>query len=540
MSRIPTLRISPGVWRLLGPALYSETPLVAITLRELFQNARDACLAAGREPQILIELKADAAFTQGTLSCDDNGIGMDEDTILDRFLVLGESKKGAGSTGGFGIAKATILGACSWWEVHTRGLYICCDHLRRGRPIDRVPERVGTRVSLRYDPPGDDRSSRAIRLDPYKFARGLSWIAHSDTPCRVQVELEGMEPQEWHLEGLRLEGRQPIYRGQNRKTHWAAYQLEPLELAPLYYRRGDAVWWAELLSAGYAFFRANGLVQFSERISSDHPHCFVVEVETEAEPGSPDYPFTPSRESLVGELREQVKNCLEAHRRNPLTSASRFRHRDAPKDQLLLDGRWLGAGGARWKQAPTRHALRLAEELTGGSAALRHSSLMEGSGQLTRAGRSPLGVKLLVKGLSHTRRNVLRAHNLRLLEVWGRVVELVMEANNALEPFGIGLALDSDAAAERHVCGEGVFYLLNPKGLAVTRPAEALLVMLGEACHEVAHADYPDHNEAFSSRQGELMRRAARLFAARRRELERMLAGKKPQVERASIQPALL
>jgi len=116
MSRIPVLRTSPKVWRLLGPALYSESPLLAITLRELFQNARDACLSAGREPQILIGLKADACFTQGVLFCDDNGVGMDEDTILDRFLVLGESKKSAGSTGGFGIAKATILGACSRWS----------------------------------------------------------------------------------------------------------------------------------------------------------------------------------------------------------------------------------------------------------------------------------------------------------------------------------------------------------------------------------------------------------------------------------------
>ena len=193
MSRIPVLRTSPQVWQLLGPALYSESPLLAITLRELFQNARDACLAAGREPQILIGLKADACFTQGVLFCDDNGIGMDEDTILDRFLVLGESKKSAGSTGGFGIAKATILGACSWWELHTRDLFICYDHLEQGRPIDHVQKRVGTRVILRYDPPGDDRQSRAISLNPYKFARGVSWIAHSDTPCRVQVELEGMD-----------------------------------------------------------------------------------------------------------------------------------------------------------------------------------------------------------------------------------------------------------------------------------------------------------------------------------------------------------
>ena len=539
MSRIPVLRTSPKVWRLLGPALYSESPLLAITLRELFQNARDACLAAGREPQILIGLKADACFTQGVLFCDDNGIGMDEDTILDRFLVLGESKKSAGSTGGFGIAKATILGACSWWELHTRDLFICYDHLEQGRPIDHVQKRVGTRVILRYDPPGDDRQSRAISLNPYKFARGVSWIAHSDTPCRVQVELEGMGPQEWQLPGLNLEGREPIYRGAAGLTRWAIYQLDPLELAPLRYRRDDAEWTTGLFSAGHVFYRANGLVQFSDYLSGDHPNCFIVEVETEATPGSPDYPFTPSRESLVGEIRERVKDCLDAHKYNPLTSASRHRNRDKPKDQILFDGRWLGAPGESWRLAQVRDNLRLAGEVTGGQGALRHTSLMERAGSLKSEGRSPLGVKLLIKGLAHSRRDVFRPHYQRLLSVWGQVVELVMEANDVLEPFGIGFVLDGDAVAERYVCREGVFYLLNPRGLAVTRPAETLLVLLAEACHELAHADYPNHNEAFSSYQGELLRGAAPLFAARRRELERMLAGRNLR-KQAPVQPALL
>lgn len=540
MSRIPVLRTSPRVWQLLGPALYSQSPLVAITLRELFQNARDACLSPGREPEISIKLEGDGDFTRGVLSCEDNGIGMDEDTILDRFLVLGGSKKSAGSTGGFGIAKATILGACAWWEVHTRDLYVCYDHLEEGRPIDRLPERVGTRVSLRYDPPGDDRQSKAIRLGPYKFARGVSWIAHSDAPCVVRVELAGLEPQEWQLPGLDVTGLKPLYQGGRGTTRWAVYQLHALDLAGLSYKYGDGVCVASVFSTGYAFFRANGLVQFSEQLSRDHPHCFVVEVQTEAEPGSPDYPFTPSREELVGELNERVEDCLEAHKRNPLTSASRHRNRDRPKDQVFYDGRWMGKGKAQ-RLEREKERLRLAQEVTEGvQVALRHSSLMEEGGPVRRLQSSPLGIKLLMKGLSHTRRNVLLPHNLRLLEVWGHVVELVIEANGVDERFGIGFVFDTEALAERYSSSEGVFYLLNPKGLAVTRAAETLLVMLGEACHEVAHGYRAWHDEAFSSRQGELLRGSARLFAARRRDLERILAGRKSRRERDGVQPALL
>jgi len=42
---------------------------------------------------------------------------MDEDTILDSFLCLGGTDKTQGDTGGFGIAKAVILGGCTWWEL---------------------------------------------------------------------------------------------------------------------------------------------------------------------------------------------------------------------------------------------------------------------------------------------------------------------------------------------------------------------------------------------------------------------------------------
>ena len=524
--RIPVLKTSPKVWRLLGPALYSECPLLAITMRELFQNARDACLTAGRDPEIVMELQTDAQFTRGQLFCDDDGVGMDEDTILDRFLVLGESKKSAGSTGGFGIAKATILGACAWWEVRTRDLYVSFDHVEEGRPIDVVEPRTGTRVTLRYEPPGDDRQSRAIRLDGLKFARGLSWLAHSDTGCVVRACLEGRPVQEWRLHGLKLDEFEPVYCGESGRTRWALYQLDPIELAPL-----EHVWMSQecsepIRSAGYVFYRANGLVQFSRLVHYDHPHCFVVEVVTEAQPGEPDYPFTPSRENLVGDVDEDVEETLKGHKQNPITSASIHRHRGEKKDTVLYDGELMGRAEARRRGREKRQA-RLLEETTGEvRTALRHSSIAEVSPPPKRLGMSPLGVRLLLKGLSKTRRNVLLSHNLRLLEVWARVVDLVMEANGVEEQFGIGFVFDTDTVAERHVSSEGLFYLLNPRGLATTRPGEALLVMLIEACHEIAHGEHSYHTEAFSVYQGALFRGATRLFRARRRGLERMLAGR--------------
>jgi DNA topoisomerase VI subunit B len=98
---IPVLKTNSRIWQVLGGALYRARPLLAITLRELFQNSRDACRGIDRAPDIVLTLETDD-FRQGILTCQDNGIGMSEETLLSRFLVLGESDKTAGSTGGWG------------------------------------------------------------------------------------------------------------------------------------------------------------------------------------------------------------------------------------------------------------------------------------------------------------------------------------------------------------------------------------------------------------------------------------------------------
>ena len=92
-----------------------------------------------------------------SLTWEDNGIGMDAGTIQAKFLSLGDSGKreASGSSdeaaGGFGVAKAVILGVASEfrWELHTR------DNLARPSaggavPIDDAPLRQGTRITV-YD-----------------------------------------------------------------------------------------------------------------------------------------------------------------------------------------------------------------------------------------------------------------------------------------------------------------------------------------------------------------------------------------------------
>lgn len=126
--------------------------------REAVQNAVDAggrniALGAGASPS------ADGTVT---VFCDDDGSGMDEETILGKFLVLGATTKvsGSGAAGGFGKAKELLLLPWISWRIHSR------DTIVEGAGIDytvkRGPMRAGTRLEVVM--PGDKMTDGPVAL----------------------------------------------------------------------------------------------------------------------------------------------------------------------------------------------------------------------------------------------------------------------------------------------------------------------------------------------------------------------------------------
>lgn len=79
--------------------------------------------------------------------CDDNGSGMDEETIINKFLVLGASSKtgAAGQAGGFGKAKELLLLPWISWRIESRGTIV------EGAGIDYVVKRATPRVGTRLE-----------------------------------------------------------------------------------------------------------------------------------------------------------------------------------------------------------------------------------------------------------------------------------------------------------------------------------------------------------------------------------------------------
>jgi len=134
---------TPAEFYLKIPDGYSEWPIK--WWREVIQNASDA---KATEVQLDCRRNNDGTWVA---SCEDNGRGMDERTLIDKFFAMGgTSKTGEETIGGFGIAKGLIAFAWHRWEIHTRDLIV------KGRvnyydAPKRTAMRVGTRVTAWMD-----------------------------------------------------------------------------------------------------------------------------------------------------------------------------------------------------------------------------------------------------------------------------------------------------------------------------------------------------------------------------------------------------
>ena len=124
--------------------------------REAVQNAVDA---GGKNVALSAVEQPDGTML---VSCDDDGRGMDEETIIGKFLVLGGTTKTgpSGAAGGFGKAKELLLLPWISWRIHSR------DTIVEGAGIDytvaKGPMRQGTRLDVVMPP--DKRTDAAVAL----------------------------------------------------------------------------------------------------------------------------------------------------------------------------------------------------------------------------------------------------------------------------------------------------------------------------------------------------------------------------------------
>ena len=151
--------------------------------REAVQNAVDA---GGKNVELSAVVQPDGTMM---VSCDDDGRGMDEDTLVNKFLVLGGTTKigSGGAAGGFGKAKELLLLPWISWRIHSR------DTLVEGAGIDytisKVPMRTGTRLDVVMPPDKSTDGAVALGFLQKCYLPGVKFTVNGE---RAKANLEGV------------------------------------------------------------------------------------------------------------------------------------------------------------------------------------------------------------------------------------------------------------------------------------------------------------------------------------------------------------
>lgn len=477
-----TTSIDPRLIGMLGRKLYSSNPLPILT-RELLQNSEDACKRKGVDPRITITIAQ--LHGRGTetwvVSCTDNGIGMTADEIVNDFLCLGGKKAdGTGQTGGFGIAKAAIMG-CEDWMVWSLDNYLDRNILENGKKIEKRRMREGTRVTA------------IVEADVYisTLEKALQMIYFSDTSVRVSVFSAGypiISFQDSNA-GLPAETKRRMLEENDMFDLWGTTELA----------LSDERKYAGLQKSGWTVIRLNGLVQYiPDHRNEVRENNLVFDIKTDADPEDDTYPFSMSREELIDEYFTAVQLLRKAHDANVIESAVSVRE-DQPSHETVsvIKGKLLSGGRS------TRYTTRKSGSRGMGNKTTTKLTVEE---KINKIKSSSGLAQLLIS--QYERDPDTRVWHSKILLAWQDVLQVAAEDG---EEFGIGITSSSFiGASRRHVDGV-IYYVLSPERIMKNEiskqsPEAIVLFLWTLACHEVTHRYISDHNEWFTTTENNIQR----------------------------------
>lgn len=277
---VPTEQVgtnSWAVWTLFATQIYGTNDRVFLAVREMLQNSRDA---GAKNISVRVE-NEDANGDFVTLTFEDDGRGMSLETVRKKFLVFGESEKGADALGGFGAAKAAILTASTtWnWELRTRDVLVRSRNEGSFQAVQVGEFFPGTRITLRNVAGGEVRTPMSYGLPA---ARVVNLFALSDMRG-IKVTVNGAT-----VEGY-FEGR----RGKN-ETGWSEQHWgRAVTCTVKSYRRESG-------SGGVVITRVKGLAQFAEIPGNeedvDRDWVLDFEIDPSVKPKDFNYPFSAGRD----------------------------------------------------------------------------------------------------------------------------------------------------------------------------------------------------------------------------------------------------
>jgi len=292
------------IWSFMTTSVYQSGDLPVLATREALQNGIDAIKAAIRSRKTRTgEGRFAVTWDPGrrALTWEDNGVGMDAETILTKFLSLGDSgKRDAGDSeeaaGGFGVAKAVILGTSRSfrWELHTRDNLAVSEGADAEVKVYDAPFLQGTRITIfdvdeEFDVQWDHARQAWVPLAD----RLRELLAANDLPGLTLV-LDGEEvgPMFSRRGGskVRVDGSW----GRGTEATVKAYRRPP----------GDR--------QGAYYLRLGGLFQF--KVPSQRSGLkvdVVVDLVTTVRPGTSGYPFNAARDALQDHARWAFRDLVD-------------------------------------------------------------------------------------------------------------------------------------------------------------------------------------------------------------------------------------
>ena len=242
---------------------------------------------------------------------------MDIQTLHEKFLNLGGTTKGdENSVGGFGIAKAVILGCGTGFKVETQDNVLTSEDLGKN-PIQKTTFRQGTQITL-YGVQTGKHSTIADNPDSF-LAAIKDYIFSSDIAVEVLINGQKFEP----------------YFTKTVKTRRSPGQFNiASDSIPDNTKLKINVFKDKEDTCKYLYVQLRGLTQFKQYLGWNANCDIVVDFQTKLDPRSTDYPFSTNREGLKAQYQGILESIRDKVSQSPLSIAADDEYKETLYDNV--------------------------------------------------------------------------------------------------------------------------------------------------------------------------------------------------------------
>lgn len=432
----------------------SRYPLAWRWVKETLQNAVDA-----KSTNITFVFnKKDKTF-----EVSDDGVGMDEDIVLNKFLALGGSKKTGKSVGGFGDAKKVICFCWDYWELESNRVFLSSDMLGKEPVRKRKFSKCGTRI-------------KANLGDCFDVDQAIDYI----NLCELSVNVKVFVVDE---NGSRSEIK--LYKFMSGKP------LDSLDFGALYIAKSTN---RKAPKLEVCVVRVKGLAMFYIPLQN-FKNDMVFELSGLTSPKDSEYILNVQREGL--RWKEEYK--LDSLIRSYISEPHKLKGNKNDYDDVVIVERGIGlCESMRTKMYVQPETIDVNSEPVQGKEISSASNLEFG------AFFDVYPYDFIVKGKTALRYNGVKYKRLCLM--WHKFIQYIifwnLDAGNNIDvgDYKIGFTFPSEKSikAQYVELADGTpCFLLNPDISITDSWRGVVLEIMDRAIHEITHRFYPHHDGGF-------------------------------------------